>query len=128
MLIAPNHPVRLVNQVVDNLKLDPILVRYEGGGCPAYHPRLMLKVLVNGYVTNLYSSQENYEYPENEGIEASFFFLVHFSGGSDASIKVEYRITPFSSLISKVALAVSQGLPSGSTLTYRKPPEGVFEV
>jgi len=46
VLITPNHPVRVVNQVVDNLNLDPILAKYEGGGCPAYHPRLMLKVLV----------------------------------------------------------------------------------
>lgn len=57
-LIDPNHPVRIVNQVVDNLNLDPILAKYEGGGCPAYHPRLMLKVLVYGYVTNLYSSRK----------------------------------------------------------------------
>jgi transposase len=57
-LIAPNHPVRVVNQVVDNLNLDPILAKYEGGGCPAYHPRLMLKVLVYGYLTNLYSSRK----------------------------------------------------------------------
>lgn len=57
-LIAPNHPVRVVNQVVDNLNLDPILAKYEGGGCPAYHPRLMLKVLVYGYLTNQYSSRK----------------------------------------------------------------------
>ncbi len=57
-LIDPNHPVRVVNQVVDNLNLDPILAKYEGGGCPAYHPRLMLKVLVYGYLTNQYSSRK----------------------------------------------------------------------
>ena len=57
-LIAPNHPVRIVNQVVDSLNLDPILAKYDGEGCPAYHPRLMLKVLVYGYVTNLYSSRK----------------------------------------------------------------------
>ena len=57
-LIDPNHPVRVVNQVVDNLNLDPILAKYDGGGCPAYHPRLMLKMLVYGYVTNLYSSRK----------------------------------------------------------------------
>jgi len=57
-LIAPNHPVRVVNQVVDNLNLDPILEKYEGGGCPAYHPRLMLKVLIYGYLTNQYSSRK----------------------------------------------------------------------
>jgi transposase len=57
-LIAPNHPVRVVNQVVDNLDLDPIFAKYEGGGCPAYHPRMMLKVVVYGYVTNRYSSRK----------------------------------------------------------------------
>lgn len=57
-LIAPNHPVRVVNQVIDNLNLDPILSKYEGGGCPAYHPRMMLKVLVYGYLKNLYSSRK----------------------------------------------------------------------
>lgn len=57
-LIDPNHPVRVVNQVVDNLNLDPILAKYAGGGCPAYHPRMMLKVLVYGYVKNLYSSRK----------------------------------------------------------------------
>ena len=57
-LIDPNHPVRVVNQVVDNLNLDPILTKYDGGGCPAYHPRLMLKVLVYGYMTNRYSSRK----------------------------------------------------------------------
>ena len=57
-MISPNHPVRVVNQVVDNLNLDLILTKYEGGGCPAYHPRLMLKVLIYGYLTNLYSSRK----------------------------------------------------------------------
>ena len=57
-LIDPNHPVRVVNQVVDNLNLDLILAKYDGGGCPAYHPRLMLKVLIYGYLTNQYSSRK----------------------------------------------------------------------
>jgi transposase len=57
-MILSNHPVRVVNQVVDNLNLDPILKKYEGGGCSAYHPRLMLKVIVYGYLTNLYSSRK----------------------------------------------------------------------
>lgn len=57
-LIDPNHPVRVVNQVVDNLNLDPVLTKYAGGGCPAYHPRMMLKVLVYGYMTNRYSSRK----------------------------------------------------------------------
>lgn len=57
-MISANHPVRVVNQVIDNLNLDPVLKKYTGGGCSAYHPRLMLKILVYGYVTNLYSSRK----------------------------------------------------------------------
>ncbi|HPG12906.1 MAG TPA: IS1182 family transposase [Chitinophagaceae bacterium] len=57
-LIDPNHPVRVVNQVVDNLNFASILSKYEGGGSPAYHPRLMFKTLIYGYLTNLYSSRK----------------------------------------------------------------------
>jgi transposase len=57
-LIDPNHPVRVVNLVVDNLDLDPLIEKYKGGGTSSYHPRLMLKVLIYGYLTNLYSSRK----------------------------------------------------------------------
>jgi len=57
-MIAENHPVRVVNQVIDHLDLEPLLNRYKGGGCSSYHPRLMLKVLIYGYLTNLYSSRK----------------------------------------------------------------------
>jgi transposase len=57
-MIAPNHPVRVVNQVIDTLDLDPLIKKYHGGGCSSYHPRLMLKILVYGYLTNQYSSRK----------------------------------------------------------------------
>jgi transposase len=57
-MIPPNHSVRLVNQVLEKLNLDSILKKYEGGGSPAYHPRLMLKILIYGYLTNQYSSRK----------------------------------------------------------------------
>ena len=56
--IDPNHPVRLVNQVIDTIDLDPLIAKYKGGGCSSYHPRLMLKVLIYGYLTNTYSSRK----------------------------------------------------------------------
>jgi transposase len=55
-MIDPNHPVRVVNQVVDSPDIDPLLKKYKGGGTSSYHPRLMLKILVYGYLTNQYSS------------------------------------------------------------------------
>lgn len=57
-MIDPNHPVRVINQVIDNLDIDLLIKKYKGGGCSSYHPRLMLKVLVYGYLTNLYSSRK----------------------------------------------------------------------
>jgi transposase len=57
-MIDPNHPVRVVNQVIDNLDIDVLIRKYKGGGCSSYHPRLMLKILVYGYLTNLYSSRK----------------------------------------------------------------------
>jgi transposase len=57
-MINPNHPVRVVNQVIDSLDIDTLIRKYKGGGCSSYHPRLMLKILVYGYLTNLYSSRK----------------------------------------------------------------------
>lgn len=57
-LIDPNHPVRIVNAVVDGLSLDPLLKKFKGGGTSSYHPRMLLKVLVYGYVNNIYSSRK----------------------------------------------------------------------
>jgi len=54
-LIDPNHSVRIVNQVIDNIDLEPLIKKYKGGGCSSYHPRLLLKVLVYGYLNNIYS-------------------------------------------------------------------------
>jgi len=45
-MIDPNHPVRVVNQVIDSLDIESLIAKYKGGGCSSYHPRLLLKVLV----------------------------------------------------------------------------------
>jgi transposase len=53
--IAANHPVRLVNQIVDSLDIDDILSSYKGGGTSSYHPRVMIKILFYSYLNNIYS-------------------------------------------------------------------------
>lgn len=53
--IPDNHPVRLVNAVVDQLDLSDILSRYKGGGTSSYHLRMMVKVLFYSYLSNVYS-------------------------------------------------------------------------
>lgn len=56
--IPANHPVRLVNQVVDDLNLEHIIKLYKGGGTTSYHPRMLIKVLFYGYLSNIYSCRK----------------------------------------------------------------------
>jgi transposase len=51
------HPVRIVNEIVDKLDIRDLLSEYKGGGTSAYHPRMLLKILIYGYLNNLYSSR-----------------------------------------------------------------------
>lgn len=56
--IGANHPVRVVNQIVDQLNIDDILSTYKGGGTSSYHPRVMIKILFYSYFNNVYSCRE----------------------------------------------------------------------
>lgn len=42
--IASNASIRIVNLIVDELDISPLLSTYKGIGCPAYYPRRLLKV------------------------------------------------------------------------------------
>ena len=57
-IIPDNHLVRVVNTIVDSLNLDPLYDRYKVGGCPAYHPKMMLKVMIYSYSQKVYSSRQ----------------------------------------------------------------------
>lgn len=57
-LIPGNHLVRVVNRVVEELDIEPLLAKYKGGGTSSYHPRMMLKVIVYGYTQKIYSSRK----------------------------------------------------------------------
>ena len=56
--IPKNHPVRLVNSVVDQLDISSLMSQYKGGGTSSYHPRMMLKVLFYSYLSNIYSCRK----------------------------------------------------------------------
>ncbi len=57
-LISQAHPVRVVNEVINKLHIEPLLKAYHIKGSSSYHPQMLLKVLVYGYVTNIYSSRK----------------------------------------------------------------------
>lgn len=56
--IPDNHPVRLVDKVVNMLDISEIIKMYKGGGTSAYHPRMMIKVLFYSYLSNVYSCRK----------------------------------------------------------------------
>src|SRR4051812_48099267 len=56
-LIINNHPVRIVSTVIDGLNLEGLIKSYKGGGTSSHHPRMLLKILVYGYLCNIYSSR-----------------------------------------------------------------------
>jgi transposase len=56
--IPENHPVRLVDSIVNNLDISNLINMYLGGGCSAYHPRMMIKVLFYSYLSNVYSCRK----------------------------------------------------------------------
>ena len=57
-LIPHGHPVRIVNEVINKLNIEPLMEAYHIRGSSSYHPQLLLKVVVYGYVTNIYSSRK----------------------------------------------------------------------
>jgi transposase len=56
-LIATDHPVRIVNDVIERIDLKPLLDEYPGGGSSSFHPRMLLKAMVFAYLNNIYSSR-----------------------------------------------------------------------
>ncbi|RXP53781.1 transposase, partial [Lutibacter sp. HS1-25] len=57
-LIADDHPVRIVNGIVEQLDLSLLVEEYSKEGKPSYHPKMMLKVMVYAYMDNTYSSRK----------------------------------------------------------------------
>jgi len=57
-LIAVNHPVRVVDEVLNKIDIQPLLHQYKTGGASSYHPGMLLKVLVYAYINNIYSSRK----------------------------------------------------------------------
>jgi transposase len=57
-LIGANHPVRVVNKIINSIDLRVLGAQYKGGGASSYHPTMLLKVVVYSYLTNIYSSRK----------------------------------------------------------------------
>ena len=59
-LIEEDHICRLVEDVVENIDFKSIEGRYDGPGSPAYHPKVMMKLLIQGTIDGIRSSRKIY--------------------------------------------------------------------
>lgn len=55
--VGPKHPARIISDIVDSIDISSIQSKYNGGGSTAYHPGMMLKVLIYAYSQGVYSSR-----------------------------------------------------------------------
>ncbi len=55
--LPKDHLARFVVDIVDQLDLSALSAQYRGSGSAAYHPALMLGLLIYGYATGVYSSR-----------------------------------------------------------------------
>ncbi len=78
--VDENHPAHLINDLVEQLDLTALEAHYGNLGQPAYHPRLMLKVILYGFTVGIFSSrklqracQENLAFKYLAGMETPVF-------------------------------------------------------
>ncbi|MBB5334833.1 transposase [Chryseobacterium koreense] len=57
-LIPKDHPVRIVDRVLEQIDLRELISTYHAEGKPGYHPKMLLKVMVYAYMDNIYSSRK----------------------------------------------------------------------
>lgn len=57
-LIPNNHVVRVVNDMINTLSDDLFLEPYKGGGRPAYHPKMMTKIVLYAYTQKIFSCRD----------------------------------------------------------------------
>ena len=86
-LVPLNHPVRVVNEVIERIDIGALEASYKGGGTSSYHPRMLLKVLVYAYLRDTYSSRK---------IEQALKENVHFmwlAGGAKPDRGYDQRLS-----------------------------------
>lgn len=69
-LVAADHPVRVVHEVLERIDISSLLQQYRPGGASSYHPRMLLKALVYAYINNIYSSRKI-----EQALQESIYFM-----------------------------------------------------
>jgi transposase len=66
MLLPPNleefipqgHLVRVVDKIIEGIDPEPLINQYKGGGTSAYHPKMLVKVIIYAYTQRIFSSRQ----------------------------------------------------------------------
>lgn len=69
-MIPENHLVRAIDMVVDQLNLRQLYNSYGEEGQPAYHTKMLIKILLYGYATGIRSSRKL-----SEKLECDVFYI-----------------------------------------------------
>ena len=69
-LIASDHPVRVVHEVLEKVDITLLMKQYKPGGASSYHPRMLLKAVVYAYINNIYSSRRI-----EQALQESIYFM-----------------------------------------------------
>jgi len=75
--IPEDHIARLLDHIVDRMDISEIEKTYKGGGASAYHPRMMLKVWLLGFIYKIYTSRKL-----EQAIKENIAFIWISGGGS----------------------------------------------
>ena len=115
-LIKEGHPVRIVDEVLSSINIDPLLKKYTGGGAGSYHPGMLLKVLIYAYMNNIYSSRK---------IEEALQQNIHFmwlSGMStpDHNTINRFRGTRLAEPLKKIFVQVAELLAAEGLLSIKE--------
>lgn len=100
-LIPEDHICFLVESLVDNLDYQAFDIKYSGAGHPAYHPRILLKLLVMGVLDRVRSSRrlarnarENVVYLYlSEKLSPDFRTISDFRKDNPALVKEAFKHT-----------------------------------
>ncbi len=69
-LVPENHVVRAVDKIVEQLDLKDLYASYSEEGQPGYHPMMLVKILLYGYLVGVRSSRKI-----AEKLESDIFFM-----------------------------------------------------
>ena len=70
--VPEDHISRVLNDLIDLVDISKIESTYSEEGCPAYHPRLLLKILLYGCLINIRSSRKTQQMTQTD---TAFMYL-----------------------------------------------------